>query len=440
MNINEITEAQNPWWIDARIPHVPEFRRVLHASVFAQITDVTDRRAVVLRGPRQVGKTTILRQIIRDLIQEGWPPENLLYFDFSDERITDDLTIQEVLAARPKKQNIDLPNVILFDEVGRTADWDRWLKRAVDQERDRITITDSSSTILRSGSMESGLGRWDEIILEGMTLGEFLGIHGSDGISVEQVAERHPRLVELYLRNGGFPEHAGNENTMQVSERLRKDIVGKAILHDLVRYGVDVEGAKRLFVYLMQNSGLILNVSSIAKEIGDRDRRAVSEWINLLEDTQLVSRIERYSVSPATRQKAHPKFYASDHGLISAFSVLPYDEQAVQARISEAVTFRHLRETARRNHAELYFYRNYKHQECDFVWVVPEQTIGIEVTASRRVRSEKIDNLAQIIANEKWDHGILLYSGLDLRKVQGIDIVPVRKFLLSPQSILGVSQ
>jgi len=437
MNINEIVRAQNPWWANGRTPPIPEYRRELHSDVFAQLTDISDRRAVVLRGPRQVGKTTILKQVIEDLIREGWPLQNILYFDFSDERITADVTVHEVLATQPEMQNAEIPRIILFDEIGRTNNWDRWLKRVVDQEQDRIAVTDSSSTILRSGSMESGLGRWDEVILEGMTFSEFLGITGGGKIPVEQVAERQPRLLELYLRNGGFPEHASNEDVQQVSERLRNDIVGKAILHDLIRYGIDVQGAKRLFAYLIQNSGLILNVSGIAKEIGDRDRRAVNEWIDLLEDTQLISRIERYAVSPAVRQKAHPKVYASDHGLISAFSVLPYDEQSVQARIIEAVVFRHLRECARISHAELYFYRDHRHRECDFVWVTSEETLAIEVTASRRIRSEKIDNLVHLIGDENWDGGLLLYTGFDERVEKGIDTVPVSRFLLSPLSTLG---
>ena len=438
MNINEVVQALNPWWIDAKKPPVPDYRREMHGVVLHQLINVSDRRAVVLRGPRQVGKTTILRQIIGDLLQEGWPPRNILYFDFSDERITSDLAIHEVTAAHPEGQNSEVPKVILLDEVGRTSNWDLWLKRAVDEEQDRVVVTDSSSTILRSGSMESGLGRWDEVILEGMTFREFLGVYAGDEVSVDQVASRQPRLLEIYLRNGGFPEHARNENVLQVSERLRVDIVGKAILQDLVRHGVDVLGAKRLFVYLVQNSGLILNVSNIAKEIGDRDRRAVSEWVGLLEDTQLVSRLERFTSSPASRQKAHPKYYASDHGLISAFSVIPFDEYAVHARVLEAVTFRHLREMARSISAELYFYRNKRHQECDFLVVMPEQTIAVEVTSSRRARSDKIDNLVKLTADENWDRGILLYTGLDAQEILGIDVLPVSQFLLSPLGAIGI--
>lgn len=440
MNINEIVLAQNPWWIDAQKPPAPDYRRELHGVVLKQLVDVSDRRAVVLRGPRQVGKTTILWQIIGDLLQEGWPPHNILYFDFSDERITSDFEIHEVVAARPEGQNSELPGLLLFDEVGRARNWDQWLKRIVDELQDRVVVTDSSSTILRSGSMESGLGRWDEVILEGMNYREFLGVYAGDELSIDQVASRQPHLAEIYLRNGGFPEHARNENILQVSERLREDIVGKAILQDLVRYGVDVQGAKRLFVYLIQNSGLILNVSDIAKEIGGRDRRSVSDWVELLEDTQLVYRLDRYATSPASKQKSHPKYYASDHGLINALSVSPVDENSVRGKVIEAVAFRHLREIARSISAELYFYRNNKDEECDFILAVPGLTIAVEVTSSRRVRSEKIAKLVKLINAEKWDRGALLYSGFDAQEIDGIKVLPVSQFLISPQASLGISE
>jgi uncharacterized protein len=85
----EILQDQNPWWrsADARRASAYPVRRELQREVVERAGRLADRRAVVVVGPRQVGKTVLLLQTADDLLTAGWPAANLTYFDFSDDRL-----------------------------------------------------------------------------------------------------------------------------------------------------------------------------------------------------------------------------------------------------------------------------------------------------------------------------------------------------------------
>lgn len=88
MSFQEVLEAQNPWWKegnDARPASAFRVRRELQRRVRDGLAQAT--RAVVVSGPRQVGKTVLLLQVAEDLLKNDWPPANLTHFDFSDDRL-----------------------------------------------------------------------------------------------------------------------------------------------------------------------------------------------------------------------------------------------------------------------------------------------------------------------------------------------------------------
>src|SRR5438067_12727008 len=87
--IGQIAADQNPWWSDPaarRASQYPVARDLLDA-LLRHVQRQGDRRAAVVIGPRQVGKTTLLLQIADRALKEGWPAQNLTYFNFDDDRL-----------------------------------------------------------------------------------------------------------------------------------------------------------------------------------------------------------------------------------------------------------------------------------------------------------------------------------------------------------------
>src|SRR2546422_9280335 len=116
--IYSILLDQNPWWQDptARRAAAYPVRRDLHAQILEHVGRLTDRRAALVMGPRQVGKTVLLLQIADELLDRGLPAANITYFDFSDDRISRRTTAREVIEIRHAAVSTDHPRIFLLDE------------------------------------------------------------------------------------------------------------------------------------------------------------------------------------------------------------------------------------------------------------------------------------------------------------------------------------
>jgi uncharacterized protein len=432
----------NPWWSDAaaRPNKVHQASRDMLAVLLDYVGERGDKRAALMAGPRQVGKTVLLHQIANRLLNENWPAANIIYFDFSDPRLPTGVTIGDVLKFSPTGTAPERPRVFLLDEIAKSEKWDQWLKQAVDTgSGDRFIVTDSAVSLLREGTLESGQGRWDPLRIEGLSFVEFLRLLGRPNEPSIDVFRRVPNAIGRYLAIGGFPEHARSDADLYlVRERVRDDIADKAIRRDLIRLGVDVERVRDLFVYLVQDSGAIFSARKRARDMG-ADERSVRQWLRRLEDAHLIEMLPRHTVNAAARLRSQPKIYASDHGLIPAFtpSGEPDADPSIRGRVLEAAVFRHLRDVrAHVRQGHLSFFRNEDDLESDFVLDYGEDRLVVEVTASTDPSTRKFERLRQVGAAIKASRMVLLQSGL-VRTDSSELSLSLADFLLDPLVVLG---
>jgi predicted AAA+ superfamily ATPase len=294
---------------------------------------------------------------------------------------------------------------------------------------------------MRQKGRESGVGRWDEWWLEGLTLRELAHLEGR-GEEAEAVVRRSPGLIDRYLTLGGFPEivlHGDSIDTGLSLRRLREAVVEKAILRDIAREVRNPEPVRALFVYLVQQSGGIWNASKRATDLGS-DERSVSQWQTLLGDTLLVTALRRYAAHAAASLRSRPKLYAADHGLVQAFAVAAHSDTERQARVLETAVFRHLREVERgyaHLSGSLSYYRDRRGLEADFVLELPENRVVVEVTASRRVKAEKLERLRAVGDRVDAQSLVLVYGGLVSEEVEGVQVTPATRFLLDPKKAVA---
>lgn len=443
--VDSIAHALNPWWETGWASKASEHpqRRILHGAILEALGRWSDRRAVVLVGPRQVGKTVLLKQLVDDLLVKGCPPQNILYFDFSDPRIPQKrhLSPGDVIEIGLDRVQAEWPRVWLFDEIGGAANWDRWLKSTVDAFRTRpakIVVTDSAASVLTDSSRETGPGRWDEYRMETLTYREcLLLLAGGDG-DIARVREQLPSPFERFLLAGGFPGylrqfHETDFLWPRILDSLRQDIAEKVIQRELVDHGVDAQRARDLFVYLVQDSGAIFTTADRARDLA-ADARTIDEWLAILEGTRLLFRLPRFSGNPAARLRSKPKLYASDHGLVTAFSPVlhPLDDVQIRSRVFETVVYRHLREIVQRGIGHLAFYRpgDRLKQEVDFVLDTQDGLVLVEVTSGSKLREDKMNSLRRAGVALDARRRIFVYAG-SFNGLQGdIECFPMEDFLL----------
>ena len=432
--LSEILQDLNPAWdvIRAPLPVAP-IRRDLQPLLLERLRDVSDRRALVVSGPRQIGKTEILRQLAFDLDRLGWPPANVVFFDFSDDRLTTAVSMREVVEAAPVAE-ASHAQVFLFDEVDRAQAWGRFVKGAVDRRQARFVLTSSAAAKLRQTGDESGLGRWDEFDVEPLSFSEFVRI-ASRQDDPRAGLEREPGAVESYLAVGGFPEHIG-WSAREARARLRQEVADRAVRRDLTLAGVDVDRVARLLAYLLQESGGDLVVEHVRRVL-ETDRRSVSRWVDLLLSTGLVRRLPRWSRRPQARLRGRARIHAADPGLVAAFALgpLPHRDPNVRGKLVEAAVYRHLRTLP---DAELGY--DPEAGTADFVvqcaLAGEVRRVVVEVTASTSVRTAKRAQIAGTMQRVKADAGVLVYGGTLRARVGELAALPLHEMLLDPLAAL----
>lgn len=460
MIFEDLIHSRNPWWDqpEKRVAVEHRTRRAAFQTLWNALAEPKHRRAQVLLGPRQVGKSVLLEQLADALLDRGWPPANLTYFDFSDERLTSDSSLRAVVDYAPNGLRKDRPRILLLDEITKSPHWDDALKQLVDRARrqpeqthDRFLATDSASSLLRTGARESLQGRVDEHLIEGLLFSEFVAFFSAEGEQVQQTLERLPLAAENHLSLGGFPEHVFSDRFEDVRRRIRSDICDKAIGRDLSRRKIDTDRIQALFVSLVQDSGGIFTAASRARDLdaglgsGGTDARTVQSWLRILEEACLVASLppRRLQTSGRTRgslqSQARSKVYASDHGMVSAFApfIDPMSNADVRGRVMETVVFRQLREArATRGDFELSYFREVDRHELDFALDFKSRSLGIEVTTSRDPRKE-LDKTIAAARRANIGELIVVHGGTNASRSDWGRFVPHQQFLLDPVGALG---
>lgn len=452
-DIPQLLAQANPWWSDLRARARPPglIERPELTALFSDLEDfVGALRAHVLLGPRQVGKTTIARQVIDRYLDLGWPAGRVLYFDFSSALLTAAVPIETIVdQVKPGPG----PRLLVFDEVTHAPHWSQSLKSLVDRSRrespnggDRILALDSSAGALRRGAIADLEGRVVEHRIEGLDYVSFLRRLLEPEETFEILRARLPDPLSHYLARGGMPGLSVVSDAQRVRELLRSDLVETAIRRDVAEGGRDALRIQRLFTFLVRASGSQIKASKVAEGLradgGDEklDPRTVEAWIDLLVQSGLLQRLDPWT-KPRSRQKAKiqlattSKLYAFDPGLVTALdpSPRPLDRPGVLGAVFESAVFRHLRRLRVRGRSiELGFLRRKDEDEIDFVLDDGQKAVGIEVTSGIDPGSKTGEALA--LAAELGISRVLVIHGGRKRVERGLATeVGLEEFMLDPR-------
>lgn len=352
--------TDNPWWragqgIDAEEAAWP---RRAYFTQFAQLAMATSvRRAVVLIGPRRVGKTVILKQLIDRLLSQGVIGLKILYLSL-DTPLYSGRTLESLVQIFIDQHgHRDGETLwVLFDEVQYLKDWEVHLKSLVDTYAHiRFIVSGSAAAALRMKSRESGAGRFTEFILPPLTFAEYLSFAGHEDELVYEspsAIDRAPayRATDIdalnsefvnYLNYGGFPEAVMNPTVRANPARfLRHDIVDKVLLKDLPSlYGIgDTQELNRFFNVLAFNSGNEVSLEALATHSGI-NKAKLGDYLEYLEAAFLIRRVHRIDDSALRLQRARTfKVYLTNPSIRAAlFGMVGAEDDAMGSLAETAV-------------------------------------------------------------------------------------------------------
>ncbi len=175
--IGTILSKYNPWWRDGIISNVSGWHRTAFDELFQWMHAPPAPRAVLLSGARQIGKTTLLQQVINALLKQGIPGVNILFASF-DDWIIKNVSIDSVLQAwREREPAAPGPEYLFLDEAQFIPNIGTWVKHQVDFFKNRRIIFTGSAMPLISKEQESGVGRWHTIRLSTLSFFEYFQLN-----------------------------------------------------------------------------------------------------------------------------------------------------------------------------------------------------------------------------------------------------------------------
>ena len=474
MQYKELLLPYNPWWEnpDKAFERLPIFQRPIFEEIFRGLKEVP--QIISITGPRRVGKSTLIRQIVRRLISEGTKPESIVYYSMDDpallrSEINHDRFFDSLMDTARKKGGHDLLYVFL-DEVQRFERWELFLKKYYDLHYPvRFAVSGSASSPIFKKSRESLLGRIKDFHILPFSFREFLLFHNREdsgfmsqidkvyrtGEAVMGMFAKHPDYAEMqkvtispisselrynidvhirkFLIEGGFPEVWSLPDWETKQSYLFDNQVEKVILEDLV-LAVELrkpEILKRFYISLLENPGREINFQQLSKDLGI-NRASIEKYFPLLEMTDLIHHVEKFTKSPLKVRRGNIKCYLVDLALRNA--ILRIQESLLKdvqilGLYAENLVFNAL--TKWEGTVNISYYKE-KEYEVDFiVHVGASKYIPIEVKYKENIDDIELRTIKNFCERLKCSTGIVVTKRWDdFGKRDRLFYMPLPHFLL----------
>ena len=342
-------EAESPWWAQAHSAGGSLRPRAYLPGLLGLVRDRAVRRAVVLLGPRRVGKTVLIHHVIEALLAEGVSPREVAYVSV-DLPLYSGRSLERLLALAEQAAGVPL-RWAFFDEIQYLPEWERHLKRLVDDRPDlKIVVSGSAAAALKLKAQESGAGRFTDFLLPPLTFAEYLDLTGAAAPPVRVGPGHDLRVADVpalnaafvdYVNVGGYPEAALNPAVRaDLGRFIKSDIVDKVLLRDLPQlYGIgDIQELNRLFTALAWNTAGEVSVDGLAKRSGVA-ANTLRKYLEYLEAAFLIRVVHRVDRNARHFQRAATfKVYLTNPSLRSAlFSPVAAGAEAMGSLAETAV-------------------------------------------------------------------------------------------------------
>ncbi|MBI2302243.1 MAG: ATP-binding protein [Armatimonadetes bacterium] len=427
----------NPWWEGRPGRLLPPYRRWAFGTLERKL-DTAVAPIVVLRGARQVGKTTLQEQLIDCLLRErGIAPRRIFRIQFDEipslRGLSDPVLglarwfeSQVLGATLNEAAHAGQPAYVFFDEVQNVADWAAQLKALVDHHTVRVLVTGSSA--LRIGAASDSLaGRVTSLEIGTLLLREIAGLRlggeigtwlPDNGLSplldadcwrglsahAEQHRELRDQSFKAFSAAGGYPlVHAHPELPWpELADQLNETVIRRVIQHDL-RLGErgrrrDPQLLEEVFRLACRYAGQTPGQGVLVAELqhvlqANLGWQRVRSYLQLLDGALLVKLVRPLELR-LKRAKGYPKLCLADLGLRASWleEVVPLDPAALAQAAHLGDLAGHLAESAVGSflaglpHLDLaHFPERATEPEVDFVLTIGERRIPLEVKYRRRI-------------------------------------------------------
>lgn len=349
-------------------------RRKKHIDIWNHIPK---KEFTILIGARQIGKSTLLKQLFADLGQKG---EIVYFLNLDRKDILDDLNEnpENLFAICPLKE--DKKIIVFIDEIQYLNDATSFLKFLFDEYSDRLKIvaTGSSAFYIDKQFNDSLVGRKRIFQMGTLDFEEFLLFKSREDLVLElnQLRSRKKtksiqenllwNYMDEFMNYGGYPAIV-LENNIEEKIEMLKEIRDSYIKRDVLESGVSDQGKfYRMLLLLASQSGNLLNVNEISNTLKITNA-TVENYLYVLQKCFHITLVRPFYNNIRKELTKMPKVYINDLGLrnvlINYFS--PLEQRADKGAVLENLAFRVLSE--RYDQDQIKYWRTADGNEVDFV-------------------------------------------------------------------------
>lgn len=357
----ERLKQDNPWWATGKVDddYLKMQKRLYFNLFYPLVEDISIKRAVILMGPRRVGKTVMIYHTIETLLKKGVSPHKIAFISVENP-FFNKLHLEQLFKSCVKiTKKSELKGwYVFFDEIQYLKDWEVHLKSLVDSyPHVKFIASGSATAALKLKSNESGAGRFTDFMLPPLTFNEYihlLQLHNLiipskinwkgnatsfyDSTNVSLLNEHFLK----YINFGGYPEIIFSEK-LQANPSLfiKSDIIDKVLLRDLPSlYGIqDVQELNSLFTSIAYNSGQEFSLEALSQSSGGVEKNTIKRYIQYLEAAFLIKIVNRIDHNAKKFSRVNYfKIYLTNPSLRSAlFTPLQATDKLMGAMIETAI-------------------------------------------------------------------------------------------------------
>ena len=319
--MKSILLEDNPHWTNTAV-----YDKYVHRDILVKAVSYLETKEILaLIGARRVGKSTIAKLLIKELLKKV-QSKNIFFLNLEKPEFIpykhDASYLNKIFDEYLKIADPDRGEIIYFfmDEVQIFENWEVFVKSKYENSNIKFIITGSNSSLLASNYATVLTGRVLKLRVYSFSFQEFLQFKNIAYKSLlDQVSNKIKiaRAKDEYLKWGGYYSVISTNDSMIKKEQL-KNIAEDIILKDIVpRYKIkNSQAIKDLFYYVMSNAASQLNYSTLAKKL-NIDAKMIKEYLGYFEDNFLITTISAYHSKVTEQIRSTKKMYVNDNGFLS---------------------------------------------------------------------------------------------------------------------------
>ena len=365
------------------------YKRTQYQTIIKRLKEPRHFLQVVL-GPRQVGKTTVVKQVLKDL---GLPFQ--LYSADSVPATQTGWISDCWNTARIQMRVENKPEFILvIDEVQKIKNWSEVVKKEWDADtfndiNIKVVLLGSSRVLLEKGLSDSMMGRFEEIR---MTHWSYPEMRDAFGISLEQ-----------YVYFGGYPGAAFLiEDEERWSQYNNGAIIDATINKDILYDSPIGKPAllRQTFELGASYSGEIVSLTKMIGSLQDAgNTTTLAGYLNLLGDSGLLTGLQKFAMDKSRQRASAPKFQVYNNALKTVYSDLTYKEAILNrkewGRIFESAVGAHIISNAFIGDYDVFYWRE-KDKEVDYILKKKSRIVAIEVKSNSETYNAGLEEIRKM--------------------------------------------